>query len=152
MNDDIEIVSADPALRRAGIILTCIMLAALTIAYVTVDDPVGLLYGYLFEDIDELRAIDEAKAREESGKILVVTVFLALLSVFPMLMYAVISGIRMLRAEQWPRADARLFQDTKVIRGKRLRLQAALRIGVGLFFLCAITYYAAEVVLWGYSR
>lgn len=152
MNEGEEIVAADPALRRVGMILACVMFAALAIAYVTMDDPVGLLYERLFEDIDELRAIDEAKAREKSRNVLVGTVIFASASVFPMLIYAVISGIRMLRAEQWPRADARLFRDTKVIRGKRLRLQAALRIGLGLFFLCAVTYYAVEVILWTYGR
>lgn len=147
MANNPEIILADPVLRRRVIFGLVFLTLPLVVCLLTIRDPFEWLFGDLFRDIQKLVKTDPEEARHRLGKILIWTFGFIWLNFAGFCAYCVFLGRRMLKAGRWPLPGARVIRDTRVERGRKLRIRASLIIALPLLVLLPLTYSVLRVLL-----
>lgn len=136
-------MKADSVYRRRLFIGLALGLTACLVAYAAGFDLKASIGGFWDRQIAELRALQAvdpvaADAKRNSLAALVAGGLWALFA--PILAYYAWLGWRMLKAPQWPLPGTRLFQDTVVKRGGRLKTTAWVGLSIGILGYVFVTW------------
>lgn len=142
------IVRADPARRRALLIVVLVCFAVFVLLYGLVGDPFEWVVARLLDYIESGGESDPAQARARAAGIVIGLIGLAWLFCAAIVGFYVLMGVRMWGAEQWPLPGARPIVDQRIRRGRTLRVSALILIVVPLLALAPLTYYSLRVALW----
>ena len=152
MSEVTEIVRADPVKRRRAIVTVVLFVAALGTVYYFVGNPFDRLFEQYSQEMEALNETNKEEAKRKSGNLVMGMAISVWLFALLVATYSTVVGLRMWRTSQWPLPDARLIADRRVIRGLRLRVEAACTIALPIALLIAVSYHALEVIQWVQER
>jgi len=144
-----EIMRADPARRRAVLIVLLVCFAVGVLVYGLVGDPFEWLRARMLAYV--ATESDPAEAQAAAARMIAVLLGFAWLVCAVIVGVYVLIGIRMWSADQWPPPGARPLVDQRIRRGRVLKVSAVMLMVVPSLALAALTYYLLRVAIWAVS-